>query len=305
MSTFTELWKFFGGHIRCINLITRKDRYKESLAVFNEFQIPVTYFLTTKHPNGGGQGCFESHIQIIREAYFAGAERVLIFEDDIIASKSLTPARLEKAINFMKTANNWEIFYLGVLPRILDTYSARTKQSGIYQLRGICTHGYVINRSAMEKLIHLKYEGITIDYYYINCFSKTYAIYPTLFYQGLSDSDITTSTQSYKKYLNKDKIVKFYRFIEWYAYYINIPVRVLVPILMVVIIWFLFRFHKKYKLKYLVLIVLVLFVVRNITSVTHRNYENCKRCTKFSCDEDTDPVTKTWLKSCKNHKLIL
>lgn len=307
MSNFPELWKFFNGHIRCINLVTRKDRYDESLAVFKEFQIPVRYFITVKHPNGGGQGCFESHIQIIREAYYAGAERVLIFEDDIIASKSLTPANLEKAINFMTNTPDWDIFYLGVLPRILDTYSRRTSHNGIYQLKGICTHAYVVNRSAMEKLIHLKFDGTTIDYYYINCFPKTYAVYPTLFYQGLSNSDIT-APQSYRKYFDKDKVIKFYRFIEWYAYYINVPLNIIYPILIAIVAWFVFKFHKRYNVKYLILIILALFVIRTVTSVKHQNKAGCKHCDGQSCDEEENSVTKLWLESCRrleNHAILI
>ena len=70
---FKKLWDFFDGHIRCINLTTRKDRYRESKAVFDKYHIPVKYFHAKKHSKGGVYGCFDSHIKIIREAYFAGA----------------------------------------------------------------------------------------------------------------------------------------------------------------------------------------------------------------------------------------
>lgn len=234
---YQNLWDFFGGHIRCINLTNRKDRYRCSKKVFEQYHIPVDYYKTTKHPNGGKQGCFESHIDIIRQAYDAGAERVLIFEDDITVTDYMSPAHLRKAIKFMDK-NKWDLFYLGALPNIKKKLASRTGYSGIYKLKGVCTHAYVVNRSAMKRLVNLKYKGVEIDYYYINTFNNCYALYPTLFYQGLSDSDIIDGSHWWSSYASENTVSTFYRCVECYAYYVNYPLYMIVPLLIIIAAWF-------------------------------------------------------------------
>ena len=93
---FKKLWDFFDGHIRCINLLSREDRYEESQLLFKKYNIPVRYYRTRKNISAQ-RGCFESHIKVIKEAYVSGAERVLIFEDDITSSAYLTSENLERA----------------------------------------------------------------------------------------------------------------------------------------------------------------------------------------------------------------
>ena len=66
-------WMYFDS-IRCINLRERKDRYEQASEVFKKLKIPVEWFLTDRHPNGGMQGCFESHLSCIKQAYESGAE---------------------------------------------------------------------------------------------------------------------------------------------------------------------------------------------------------------------------------------
>ena len=153
---FKELWDFFGGHIRYINLTSRNNGYDDSEKVFDKYNIPVKYFRTEKHRKGEEYGRFKSHIKVIREAYYSGAKRVLIFEDDIVATKYLTPKYLKKAIKFMKKDKKWDLFYLGVMPNIISYSSSRTKYNNIYKLKGTCTYAYVVNRSAMKKLIDIE-----------------------------------------------------------------------------------------------------------------------------------------------------
>lgn len=255
---FKNLWEFFDGQIYCINLKTRDDRYESSRKVFNQYDIPVKYFRVDKHPKGGAYGCFDSHIKVIRKAYYEGANRVLIFEDDISPTDYLTPKRLETAINFMEN-EDWDLFYLGALPNIRSYKSYSTSYPGIYRLRGICTHAYIINRKTMKKLINLKYNGTAIDYYYIHNFNKSYAVYPTLFFQGLSESDIGYNW--WAKYGTKERVSTFYRCMEGYAYYIQYPLILFVPLILLVLAWFCTGMYKNYSPLVLVGIIVILILI--------------------------------------------
>ena len=258
MNKFKELWNFFEGQIYCINLKTREDRYKSSKRIFDKYDIPVQYFQVDKHPKGGAYGCFDSHIKIIRKAYSEGANQVLIFEDDITPTQYLTPNHLKRAIRFMKS-ENWNLFYLGALPNIRTYKTYSTTHSDIYRLRGICTHAYIVNRQAMKKLINLKYEGTPIDYYYIHKFNKSFALYPTLFMQGLHESDIGHNWWS--KYGTKDRVAAFYRCMECYAYYIQYPIIIFIPIVILILAWFITGMYKYYSPLVLICLLLEILLI--------------------------------------------
>ena len=115
-----NLWKEFGS-IFCINLLTRDDRYEESGKVFQSLGIPVEYFRTTRHPDGGARGCFESHIELIRRSYKRGDEWCVIFEDDVVkntARNAVTEETVREVLRFMRTHEKWELFFLGSFPDI-------------------------------------------------------------------------------------------------------------------------------------------------------------------------------------------
>lgn len=231
-------WEFF-DEIRCINLITRDDRYQEASQIFNKHSIPVNFFRTHKHPNGGIQGCFESHISIIRDAYLRGLKTVLIFEDDVIDSSYLTYKNLQRAIDFMESNQRWELFYLGTHPDIRK-YTIKDVGNGIYKMHSICTHAYVVHRRLMKKLYKMKFSGTAIDYLYVNN-NRAYGIYPSLFYQRCSPSDISgdiTSIIPVKHW--------WFRGVEIYAKYVNLPTSVfrnliIALIIIGILLWILYR----------------------------------------------------------------
>ena len=247
------MWSFFGD-IRCINLNTRNDRYEESSSVFKQYAIPVNYFRTNKHPNGGIQGCFESHLAIIRDAYDRKLDTVVIFEDDVIASGYLEiPHRhpelrsddpnLKRAIDFMKQNTDWDLFYLGTHPDI-RRYRMTHMGHDIYHLHSICTHAYVVSRRMMKKMYNLKFTGVAIDYYYLKT-DHAYGIYPSLFYQRGSTSDIGGDFSS-----NIPIKHWWYRAVEIYAKYINIPLNTLkywllfLLVIIIVVAWWWFYYRR-------------------------------------------------------------
>ena len=226
ISQKNNIWTFFDS-IRCINLRSRKDRFELANTVFTTYSIPVTWFITDRHPNGGIQGCFESHLSCIRESYLKGDQTCLIFEDDVVESVFIkNTSILNDAIKFMTNNQNWELFYLGTCPDILSskTESVRNYPS-ILKLRSLCTHAYVIHRRYMEKIIKTSFSNVPIDYIYLFN-SNAYGSYPSIFYQRASGSDISGH------YWNIIPVKHlWFRFIEIYAKYINRPIRKIVSIL--------------------------------------------------------------------------
>lgn len=270
-----DLWSFF-DNIRCINLVSRDDRYDDSQKVFNSLGIPVDFFRVKRHPTNGSQGAFESHIKVIKEAYDSGANNVLIFEDDITVVTHYKPEYVQQAIDFMSQDNNWDLVYLGSIPQIQKYKSTRTEYEGIYKTRAICAHAYVLSRQGMEKMKDLEWEGHTIDFYMMKFLHEAYSLYPSVFVQGLSDSDI--SDNWWERLANQNRVEHFFYSVESYAYYVNYPVTIWIPLIILIVSWYLFGFHKKHKPIVLfgliiLLIILILIVYRDECNV-HKSQQS-------------------------------
>lgn len=221
-------WSYF-DQIRCINLITRDDRYNVAQDIFDRLQIPIKFFRTERHPLGGRQGCFESHVACLTEAYEAGANNCLIFEDDLTASSYITPEAVQEVVKFLQSCPNWDIFYLGTHYEFVRGHFVKVTPSIVHG-GNICTHAYAASRSFMAKMAHMKYSGTEIDRLYV--FNRNaYGVYPCFFYQGGSKSDISESTWD-------DFSGKWFWFrgVELYTYYVNQPLLVLLAILLILIV---------------------------------------------------------------------
>lgn len=219
-------WDYFED-IVCISCKESTKRREHCDLIFKKYQIPARYHIVERHPGGGNPGCFESHITILTQCNNTNKKNVLIFEDDIVISNSLTPENLDKCIQFMKE-HTWDLFYIGAVPDVRKWYKTYpTCYDNIYKLNSICTHAYVANNSIIKKYSNLVYNNIPIDYLFRD--DKTissYAYYPTLFYQETG-------------YINKfsqSSINTYFRCLEWYAYYINIPLNELCILLLFIFI---------------------------------------------------------------------
>jgi glycosyl transferase family 25 len=146
------MYNFF-DKIYCINLKHRTDRYNSSLKTFIKLNINnVKYFLANKHPKGGRYGCFESHINVIHDAYINNYNYILIFEDDVKIAKYYNNLLLNKSINFMKTNNNWDIFYLGYFPFSYN-YKYNIISDNIIESNPFGGHAYCLNKQSIKLII--------------------------------------------------------------------------------------------------------------------------------------------------------
>ena len=74
------LWNTFFENID-ENKYTIYIHYKNNkpLKYFEKLGIPARFFITSKHANGGMYGCFDSHIQILIDAYKRDLDNILVF----------------------------------------------------------------------------------------------------------------------------------------------------------------------------------------------------------------------------------
>lgn len=211
-----EIWSFFDA-IYCINLNTRPDRKESSQVIFDRYQIPITFHNVDRHPVSGLQGCFESHIDIITEGYNKNYQNIMIFEDDLLDSPNFTSEFLALAVGFMESDKEWELFYLGTH---LNIYSNRVKfvSPHILKVKSFTTHAYAVSRRGMERYQGVQYKDIPYDFLTVEN-DQAYAIYPGLFYQDGSDSDINMTDFPLMGWIKRN----WYYIAEMYAYHINVP----------------------------------------------------------------------------------
>ena len=220
----------FADQIQCINLYEREDRYQTSSKIFKDLNIPVIYFRESKSPKGGKYGIFMAHIKIIQNAYDKGCNNVLIFEDDLEPTKSFNCQSLDICRQFIKECPNWDLFYFGSYPNILNASFVKYNKS-IIKGKFWTTHAYMINRPMMKRLYDQTYRGIEIDYYLANIIVNAYAFQPPLFIQDTSVSSLRFQVT------RQPRANEFgYIFLNSYARYVNFPVIDLFIIVVFIII---------------------------------------------------------------------
>jgi len=198
--------------IFCINLEDRKERYIQTKRVFDKLNINVTFYHPQKHSTSGRIGCFESHVNIIRDCYNKQMNRILIFEDDIVDTPSYSDEKMKEIVTFLKH-NEWiEYFQLGysICPHEVTNFffSKNIHGNEIIQYCGLLTHAYIVNRKGMERILatwgYAAYEKeMHIDKYYVKMFkNNSGAVCPILFDQNFcTESDNTAPPEIYLKIL--------------------------------------------------------------------------------------------------------
>ena len=216
-------WNFFDA-IYCINLERDVKRRRNSRAIFEHFQIPVTFFKAIAD-TVGNRGCLASHRALYNLALDQGFQKILIFEDDIIPASGITPEKVRRCTDFMDTYD-WDLFYLGAVPNIFGYFQHPTEVKNIYRIKGLCTHAYALNRRALEKLKNIQYDPESpLDYALRDDDTlESFAVYPSLFYQEtgypFSQSVITAGL----------------RINEGYAYYVGFPAKPILVVLALLLI---------------------------------------------------------------------
>lgn len=185
-SVAADAWDLF-EKIFCITLIERPDRQQEAKDQFARVGLGgrVEFVLVNRHPTNPEAGIYESHINCIRKGLASGAERMAIFEDDVLFDR-FDPIRLRKCSDFLVHCSDWDAFFFGCM----ISGSKRTRHPHIARIKyRSLSHAYALNRKFAEVLIRRPYQGFGFDDY-LKSFKKVYyGVYPFFAFQSNSPSD--------------------------------------------------------------------------------------------------------------------
>jgi len=205
-------------HIYYINLDKRVDRREEfekemaSVGIKNYERVPGIQTKDIEGLDGLSIGvsrhraCGTVHKNLIQKAKDSNFENILIFEDDACfynEGKDNGIDIIEKALDFLSTNNDWDLFYLSGL--IIDDELELVSDNIVKANTVLTTHAYAINKKAYDRI--LKYNPGTdcaIDGWYgqqadesgvIGSKFKKYVVYPLAMTQrdSISDCDIDSN----------------------------------------------------------------------------------------------------------------
>ena len=179
-------WEFF-DKIYCISLDERADRQGEAKRQFGKIGLleRVEFEIVKKHPHNIEQGIFESHLTCLEKGIRAGADTIVVFEDDILFER-FNPADLKNCVDFLSTNHHWNALYFGCLV----SGSKKTQNRSVLKIKYRClTHAYVFSRKFSESLVKKSWSDIPFDDFLCSINDEFYAIYPSFAFQSNSRSD--------------------------------------------------------------------------------------------------------------------
>ena len=181
------LWGFI-DRVYCINLSTRPDRKRSAQAELDRVGLGdrVEWMTVQKHPTDTEQGIYEAHLACLRAGLDAGAQTILVFEDDLILP-GFVSENLRHATEFMRSDAQWKALFLG---GFIDK-ARRTATPSVLKVNYRCSaHAYVVHRRLAEKLINQPWSGQAYDVVLRDVAgNETYAVYPAFACPSSSPTD--------------------------------------------------------------------------------------------------------------------
>lgn len=211
-------WSFF-DKVYCISLVNREDRRMEARVQFARVGLTdrVEFVVVEKHATNPEQGIYESHLCCMQRGLESGAERILIFEDDVVFLR-YSPGRLAELVRFMQRHSCWDVFFLGCMVR--NCWKLPGLPAARIRYRSL-THAYAVTRAFAETVTtQHQWQGLAYDDFLRDLESeRMYVAYPALAFQSDSPSDNDV-------YLPLDRMRRLFgglivlqKFDQWYHRY--------------------------------------------------------------------------------------
>ena len=186
MEKEVNVWDYF-DRFYCISLKEREDRRQSALAEFSKVGLAdrVEFVIGERLPYDLEQQVYESHMLCLQKGLAAGAQNIVLFEDDVEFDR-FDPERLKSCTEFLKQHPEWKVLLLGALIRS----SRKTDNPCVQKVRyQSLTHAYVLNRHYAETLACEPWQGIVNDTLFQPLTDNVYAIYPMCAFQKNFTSD--------------------------------------------------------------------------------------------------------------------
>lgn len=186
----SHCWSFFEA-IYCIVLEERPDRLEKVRQQFTKVGLAsrVEIVLVNRHPTNREQGIMESHLICLNKGLAAGAQTMLIFEDDVFF-EGFDPAALTTACDGLKE-NQWDMLLLGGI-------ASKATRTGIKNLLAIeyrcLTHAYAVTREYARIMAQKPWNGEPWDSELKKTRGQFYTLYPMCAFQGLEGTENQTTT---------------------------------------------------------------------------------------------------------------
>jgi GR25 family glycosyltransferase involved in LPS biosynthesis len=182
-------WDFF-DRVYCISLEHRLDRRERVREEFVRVGLAdrVEFVIAHPHAQDRERGIFESHQRCLRRGIRDGAQRILVFEDDVFFGRQGC-GRIPDACAHLAQCPGWEAFFLGCLTRSIRPTSSPALRRITYRS---LAHAYGLNRPFAEQVVRRTWQGIPYDALLQQMQNEFYALSPMCAFQDRSASDNQT-----------------------------------------------------------------------------------------------------------------
>ena len=155
------------GAVVCITLRDNVERRRRLSREFRDIGVDniVEYRMVDRHAYGGRYGCFESHYRVLRDSLLRGLDNVLVFEDDVVATRGYDSKIMQEVVTFIKENKTWESIQLGYgpSPYIFTNLVWGSRESpNIARHLGCFTHAICLSRLGMEKIVSKAHEMLSL-----------------------------------------------------------------------------------------------------------------------------------------------
>ena len=205
----------------------RREKARDELKKVG-LDTKIEFYIAERHPNGGRQGCHESHVNVIKKCHNEGLKNVIIMEDDVKVSKNLNLDKLQKYSDRLQNfvtksnfSNENAILYLGYM-LVPDLFPKNVGFDGIKKVKKTTMmHAYIPSFKSLQKLKDVKYEGVHIDWLWgvkSKYVKRKYIFIPIIFSQNDLGSTVTplnTILQKTIGFENATSFVNHFSFFWW------------------------------------------------------------------------------------------
>jgi len=203
--------------VEIISLLERKDRRQDLARQISKLGKSIDgdrirFFDAIKpinkgaFPSIGARGCFESHLEVLRNASLDGIKNLLIIEDDINFSDDIN--NISSFFYDLLNDSDWGFLYLGHVINGIDKQQGNPQMLPVNHDTGVrCTHLIAISGTTIPKLVEYLEAMYSRDagdpaggpmhvdgaysWFRRETQCKTFVATPPIGYQRASRSDIT------------------------------------------------------------------------------------------------------------------